>query len=88
VDKVNCIISQSAKIRESLVKIDLNSIGMVFIYDENDRIVGVATDGDIRSCLLDNFTLEDSTRRFLILTLYGEGILIVVSQFLSYLTLR
>jgi len=60
VDKVNCIISQSATIRESLVKIKLNKIGMVFIYDENDRIVGVATDGDIRSCLLDHFTLADS----------------------------
>ena len=36
---------------------------MVFIHDENERIVGVATDGDIRSCLLDQFTLSDSIER-------------------------
>jgi D-glycero-alpha-D-manno-heptose-7-phosphate kinase len=63
VDKLNYIISQSATIRESLVKIDLNSIGMVFIHDESERIVGVATDGDIRSSLLDQVTLSDSIER-------------------------
>lgn len=62
-DKVNYTISQSSTIRDSLVKIDLNSIGMVFISDENERIVGVATDGDIRSCLLDKATLSDSIER-------------------------
>ncbi len=62
-DKLNYMISQSATIRESLLKIDSNSIGMVFIYDESERIVGVATDGDIRSCLLDQFTLSDSIER-------------------------
>ena len=62
-DKLNYIISQSATIRESLVKIDLNSIGMVFIHDESERIVGVATDGDIRSSLLDQVTLSDSIER-------------------------
>ena len=62
-DKVNYIISKSSTIRESLVKIDLNSIGMVFVYGERERIVGVATDGDIRSYLLNQGTLSDSIAR-------------------------
>ncbi len=59
-DIVNYIISRSSTIRESLAKIDFNSIGMVFVCDDSENIVGVATDGDIRACLLDNLGLEDS----------------------------
>ena len=62
-DKVHYTISRSSTIRESLVKIDSNSIGMVFICDENQRVVGVATDGDIRSSLLNKFTLSDSIEK-------------------------
>ena len=59
-NKANYTISQSSTIRESLAKIDLNSIGMVFICDDNQRVIGVATDGDIRSSLLNKFTLSDN----------------------------
>ena len=54
------IISQSASIREGLAKIDLNSAGMVFVVDRDKRVIGVASDGDIRSALLDGSKLSDS----------------------------
>lgn len=59
-DKHNYIISQSATIRESLAKIDLNGIGMVFIVDSETKVIGVASDGDIRSAMLDGSELSDS----------------------------
>lgn len=62
-DIVNYIISRSSTVREGLAKIDLNTIGMVFISDEDQRIIGVATDGDIRSRLLNKVTLSDNIER-------------------------
>ena len=41
-------------------KIDLNGIGMVFIVDSETRVIGVASDGDIRSAMLDGSELCDS----------------------------
>ena len=56
---LNCIVSEGATIRDALVKIDINTLGMVFIVDDDNRVLGVATDGDIRSSLLDNLVLDD-----------------------------
>ena len=58
-DTHNYVISHSSSIRESLAKIDKNSIGMVFICDDDEKIIGVASDGDIRSSLLGNLVLDD-----------------------------
>jgi D-glycero-alpha-D-manno-heptose-7-phosphate kinase len=56
----NFIISQCSTIRAGLAKIDLNGIGMVFIVDSETRVIGVASDGDIRSAMLDGSELSDS----------------------------
>ncbi|MDA9230054.1 hypothetical protein N9O92_03800 [Amylibacter sp.] len=59
-DKSKFTISCLSTIRESLVLISSNSIGMVFIMGENEQIIGVATDGDIRESLLLGASLSDS----------------------------
>lgn len=56
----NFTISQCSTLREVLAKIDLNGIGMVFIVDCETRVIGVASDGDIRSAILDGCELSDS----------------------------
>ena len=56
----NFIISQCSTIREGLSKIDFNGIGMVFIVDSEKRVIGVASDGDVRSAMLDGSELSDS----------------------------
>ena len=56
----NFIISQCSTIRAGLAKIDLNGIGMVFIVDSETRVIGVASDGDIRSAMLNGSELSDS----------------------------
>ena len=53
-------VPKSASIRQSLSVISSNSIGMVFVQGDNERVIGVATDGDIRTCLLAGAGLSDS----------------------------
>lgn len=61
-DKTNFVITDSSTIHEALKKIDLNKIGMVFIENEKQSIIGVATDGDIRETLLNKSSLSDGIR--------------------------
>lgn len=54
------LIAGSASLREALQRIENNHHGMIFITNANGAVRGVATDGDIRRCLLDGGTLEDA----------------------------
>lgn len=53
-------IERIATIRDALSVIASNSIGMVFILGDDDQVIGVATDGDIRSSLISKAKLSDS----------------------------
>ena len=46
--KTKYTIDQSSSIREALIVIKSNGIGMVFIIGDDEKVIGVATDGDIR----------------------------------------
>lgn len=52
-------ISITARLREVLQAIEANHHGMIFFTGEQEAIVGVATDGDIRRHLLEGGTLDD-----------------------------
>lgn len=54
------VIHKSATIVEALKKIELNHFGFILIHDFEKKIIGIATDGDIRRRLLNNPSLEDS----------------------------
>lgn len=54
------IISPNSSIKEALEAIDHNHKGFVLIQDDDKRIIGIATDGDIRRKLVDNIALTDS----------------------------
>lgn len=53
-------IEQSSSIREALIVIKSNGIGMVFIVGDDQKVIGVATDGDIRTSLINKAKLSDS----------------------------
>jgi D-glycero-alpha-D-manno-heptose-7-phosphate kinase len=53
-------ISKTSTIRDAFICINKNKLGIVFITNHQNQVIGCATDGDIRSCLLDHFTLADS----------------------------
>ena len=52
-------IKQSALLKEALSLIDKNTRGVIFVTDNEQRVIGLATDGDIRRYLLKNGKLED-----------------------------
>ena len=55
----NFLLHHKLSIREALVKIGENGHGLVFAIDDGMRLLGVATDGDIRRALLGpNISLE------------------------------
>ncbi|MEK9762471.1 MAG: CBS domain-containing protein [Deltaproteobacteria bacterium] len=57
--KERITIPAQATIREALQVIDANHHGIVLVLDATQRVIGTATDGDIRRQLLEGLTLED-----------------------------
>jgi len=52
-NKFNFTINKGSSIREALRKIDKNKKGIILVID-NDKLIGVASDGDIRRFILEN----------------------------------
>lgn len=50
----------NSKIRDAIEIIDKGSIGIAIIIDENNKVLGTVTDGDIRRSLLKGNSLEDN----------------------------
>ena len=59
-DKSKYIIPASATILQAMEKIDLNSDGAVLVCDNDERIIGLVTDGDIRTQIVKNASTSDS----------------------------
>jgi D-glycero-alpha-D-manno-heptose-7-phosphate kinase len=57
------LIPQSATLRDALKRIEVNKYGLVLVTDESGSVSGLATDGDIRRCLLEGYSLDDSIGR-------------------------
>jgi perosamine synthetase len=56
----NLSIHEGATLKQALEKIDINGLGVVFIVDSEDHLLGLLSDGDIRRTLLQGFTLNAS----------------------------
>ena len=52
------LISESASLKEALNKINENKQGFVITVDENGMVVGLVTDGDIRTKLIEGVSLD------------------------------
>ena len=55
------LIQAVAPIRDTLSKIEENSHGVIFATNQENTVIGMATDGDIRRYLLDGGSIEDQT---------------------------
>ncbi len=58
------IVTEKLPIMEALQKIDANKLGFVIVIDEDERLIGVLTDGDIRRGLIRSKTVEASVEEF------------------------
>jgi mannose-1-phosphate guanylyltransferase / mannose-6-phosphate isomerase len=55
----NFIINNTYSIKEALLKIEINNKGFLLVLDENDKVVGTVTDGDIRRLFLSGMGVHD-----------------------------
>jgi arabinose-5-phosphate isomerase len=59
------IISKDTKVKDAIVKISEGRLGTVLIADEDNRLIALVSDGDIRRALLqDDFSLEDNVIKY------------------------
>ncbi len=56
----NIKLTSAATIKEALKIIDIGAMQIAIIVDEEDRLIGTLTDGDIRRGLLKGLSLEDA----------------------------
>ncbi|MBW4360335.1 aminotransferase class I/II-fold pyridoxal phosphate-dependent enzyme [Flavobacterium taihuense] len=61
-DVKEVIINQNAKLREALQLLDKLGLGILFIIDDFEILVGVLTDGDIRRFLLIDGSLDNKVK--------------------------
>lgn len=55
----NILIYADCTIREVLEKLNIGAKGIVLVVDENKKLIGTITDGDIRRALLKGTTIDD-----------------------------
>ena len=53
------LVHQNSSIKDALAKIDKNSLSIIVVHDDENMVVGIATDGDIRRHLLAGGLLSD-----------------------------
>jgi len=59
------MVSADTKVRDAIVKISEGRLGTVLVTDEQNRLLALVSDGDIRRALLsDSFSLEDSVDKY------------------------
>ncbi len=73
------VVKKDATLKEAIVKISEGRLGTVLIVDEEDRLVALVSDGDIRRAIIqEDFSLEHSVMQYATLepkTLEDETIL-------------
>lgn len=52
-------ISHTSKIRDAIKKIDENGEGLIFVVDDQDKVMGILTDGDFRRAILNGISLSE-----------------------------
>ncbi|MCK9492556.1 MAG: KpsF/GutQ family sugar-phosphate isomerase [Sulfurimonas sp.] len=59
------IIKKDTKVKDAIVKISEGRLGTVLIVDDDDKLIALVSDGDIRRALLEeNFSLEDEIFKY------------------------
>mgnify|MGYP001284719873 CR=1 FL=1 len=59
-DTEKYLIDDDATVKDALAKVEANHYGMIFTQTTSGKVVGLATDGDIRRALLRGIVLDDS----------------------------
>lgn len=86
-DTTNFSINSTASIIEAMKRIDINSKGILVVVDDEERVLGTVTDGDIRRAILAENSIKSSIaslyNKNFIFTGNNESILTVKRLFLE-----
>ena len=58
-------INKNTILRTALLKLNETGLGILFITDKNNKLVGIITDGDVRRFLLENGNLEAEVNKIM-----------------------
>ena len=59
------LVSPDTKVKDAIVKISEGRLGTVLIVDEQNRLLALMSDGDIRRALMsEDFSLEESVLKY------------------------
>ena len=58
-DLSKCVLDENVSIKEVLKKVDANQYGFIFTCNEVGKVVGLATDGDIRRAIISGVKIDD-----------------------------
>ena len=61
----NLLLKEDASLMDAMTKIGLSSMRILFVVDDEKRLLGTITDGDIRRALIDKRELESDTSCFM-----------------------
>lgn len=64
-DWKSTLISPQASILEAMGIIDIGALQIALVVDENGRLIGTVTDGDVRRAILDKVPLEEPVSRIM-----------------------
>ena len=65
------IIQSNKSVKDAMLKINKNAIGIIFIVDSKKKLLGVLTDGDIRRAILKGINIFSSCKT--LMKLFGNG---------------
>jgi len=65
-DLETILICPSASIRQAILQIERNRQGIVLVVDENEKLLGTITDGDVRRATLAGISLETSLTELMV----------------------
>ena len=57
------VCNQEVKIKDVMMCINENTKGIAFIIDDEQKLIGVMTDGDIRRLLINGYGLNDTIKK-------------------------
>ena len=64
-DPADYCVDQFSSIRDTIALMDKSRIGIALVVDEQRRLIGTVTDGDVRRGILANINLDESVTRLL-----------------------
>jgi perosamine synthetase len=59
------VIKKTQPVKEALIKIDKNAQGLLFVLDDEGRLCGTLTDGDIRRALIKGIDINTNVVKFM-----------------------